>query len=135
MENQLYYTHYTFSLHVNSTFFASDSVNGDERQQAETRDIFGYNGKISKRKYWANKLLTSIIGLSSRFDRTYGSSYDHVTEQYQFLNNITQGDIRQNNTAAYLVKHWKVVNGSSMPVSGWITLNSITMILLKTVWW
>jgi outer membrane cobalamin receptor len=102
MENQLYYTHYTFSLHVNSTFFAADSVNGDERQQAETRDMFGYNGKLSKRKYWENNLLTSIIGLAGRFDRTYGTVYDHVTKQYQFLDNITRGDIRQNNTAIYL---------------------------------
>jgi outer membrane cobalamin receptor len=102
MENQLYYTHYTFSLHVNSTFFEADSVSGDERQQAESRDMFGYNGKISKRKYWGNTLLTSVVGLTSRFDRTYGSVYDHVTQHYQFVNNITQGDIRQNNTGLYL---------------------------------
>ncbi len=102
MENQLYFTHYTFSLHVNSTFFAADSINGDERQQAETRDMFGYAGSLSKRKYFGNNLLTSVIGLSSRFDRTYGTTYDHVTEQYQFLDNITQGDIRQNNTGIYL---------------------------------
>lgn len=102
MENQVYYTHYTFSLHVNSTFFAADSINGDERQQAETRDMFGYSGKISNRKYWGNNLLTSIIGLSTRFDRTYGTNYDHVTKQYQFLDNITRGDIRQNNTGIYL---------------------------------
>ena len=102
MENQLYYTHYTFSLHVNSTFFAADSINGDERQQAETRDMFGYSGKLSKRKYWGNSLLTSIAGLSSRFDRTYGTEYNHVTKQYRFLENITRGDIRQNNTGIYL---------------------------------
>jgi outer membrane receptor for monomeric catechols len=98
----LYYTHYTFSLNVNSTFFADDPVNGDVRQQHEARDMFGYNGKLSRRSDLGNAVLTSTLGLQSRFDRTYGTEYSHVTEQYQFLDYVTQGDIRQNNTAAYL---------------------------------
>lgn len=102
MENQLYYTHYKFLLHVNSTFFADDPDNGDERQQNDERDMFGYNGKLSKRSYFGNNILTSTIGLSSRFDRTYGTEYSNVTEQYQFLDYISQGDIRQNNTGVYL---------------------------------
>jgi hypothetical protein len=102
MENQLYYTHYKFLLHVNSTFFADDPVNGDERQQEEARDMFGYNGKLSKRNYWGNTSLTSTLGLNSRFDRTYGTEYSNVTEQYQFLDYISKGDIRQNNTGIYL---------------------------------
>jgi len=102
MENQLYYTHYTFLLHVNSTFLAEDTLNGDERQQQEARDMFGYNGKLSKRSYFGNNTLTSTVGLSSRFDRTYGTDYSLVTEQYQFLSNITHGDIKQNNTGVYL---------------------------------
>ncbi len=102
MENQLYYTHYKFALHVNSTFFAEDSINGDLRQQEEARDMFGYNGKLSKRNYWGNISLTSTLGLSSRFDRTYGTQYSHVTQQYQFLDYISKGNIRQNNTGVYL---------------------------------
>ena len=102
LENQLYYTHYTFDLHVNSTFFAEDSVNGDERQQHEARDMYGYNGKLSKRNYWGNNSLTSALGLTTRFDRTYGTDYSNVTEDYQFLDDITKGDIRQNNTALFL---------------------------------
>jgi outer membrane cobalamin receptor len=102
MENQLYYTHYTFLLHVNSTFFANDTINGDGRQQQEVRDMFGYNGKLTKHSYFGNTELTSAIGLSSRFDRTYGTDYSLVTEQYQFLANVTHGDIRQNNTGIYI---------------------------------
>ena len=102
MENQLYYTHYTFLLHVNSTFFAEDDENGDERQQHEARDMFGYNGRLIKRGNLGKAALTSTIGLSSRFDRTYGTEYSDVTEQYQFLDDVTKGDIRQNNTGVYL---------------------------------
>jgi outer membrane cobalamin receptor len=102
LENQLYYTHYTFDLHVNSTFFAEDSLNGDERQQHEARDMFGYNGRLSKKNYLGNSVLTSTLGLNSRFDRTYGTEYSNVTEQYQFLDDITKGDIKENNTGVYL---------------------------------
>jgi outer membrane cobalamin receptor len=101
LENQVYYTHYTFDLHVNSTFFAEDSINGDLRKQHESRDMFGYNGKLSKRSYLGNSMLTSSLGLSSRFDRTQ-AAYTHVTAQDEFLEDITSGSIRQNNTALYL---------------------------------
>jgi outer membrane receptor for monomeric catechols len=40
--------------------------------------------------------------LQSRFDGTYGTEYSHVTEQYDFLDYVTQGDIMQNNSAVYL---------------------------------
>jgi outer membrane cobalamin receptor len=102
IENQLYYTHYKFALHVNSTFFADDPDNGDERQQEEERDMVGYNGKLSKQSNWGNSSLTSALGLNTRFDRTYGTEYSHVTQQYQLLDYVAQGDIRQNNTGVYL---------------------------------
>lgn len=102
LENQLYYSHYTFLLHVNSTFFAEDSLNGDERQQQEGRDMYGYNGKLSKRSDLGNMTLTSSAGLGTRFDRTYGTAYSNVTAQYELLDDITRGDIRQNNTDIFL---------------------------------
>jgi hypothetical protein len=102
MENQLYYTHYQFSLHFNSTFFAADSINGDEKMQQETRDMYGYNGKLSKPSYLGNTVLTSVAGIGERTDRTYGTQYNHVTERYQFLDAISGGDIRENNLNAYL---------------------------------
>jgi outer membrane cobalamin receptor len=102
LENQLYYTHYTFQLHVNSTFFAEDNVNGDERFQNETRDMYGYNGKLSKRSYLGNASLVSTLGIGDRKDRTYGTLYSNVTEKYQFLDAISQGDIKENNLNAYI---------------------------------
>ena len=102
LENQLYYTHYTFQLHVNSTFFAEDNVNGDERFQNETRDMYGYNGKLSKRSYLGNASLVSTLGIGDRKDRTYGTLYSNVTEKYRFLDAISQGDIKENNLNVYI---------------------------------
>jgi len=101
MENQLYYTHYNFLLHVNTSFFAEDSLGG-EQQQHETRDMYGYNGKLTKRNYIGKNILTSTLGLGTRFDRTYGTERSDVTEQYKLLDYIELGDIKENNTNIYL---------------------------------
>ena len=103
MQNQVYYTHYTFGLHVNSTFFADNNTDGDLRQQHESRDMFGYNSTLSKVNYWGNSsTLTSVLGLSTRFDHTYGTNYTHVTPTDMLLDVVTRGDIRQNNSALYM---------------------------------
>lgn len=101
LENEVYYTHYNFLLHVNTSFFAEDSLGG-EQQQNQDRDMFGYNGKLSKRHYLGNVILTSTVGLDTRFDRTYGTERSDVTEQYQLIDYIEQGNINQNNTSAYI---------------------------------
>ncbi|MFB9843136.1 TonB-dependent receptor [Mucilaginibacter ginsenosidivorans] len=101
MENQLYYTHYTFRLHVNSTFFAEDNENGDEKFQNETRDMFGYNGRLSKRSYFGNASLTSTFGVGDRADRT-NALYAGVNRQNVLLDVINSGDVHQNNASAYI---------------------------------
>jgi outer membrane cobalamin receptor len=100
LENEAYYTHYNFLLHVNSTFFADTA--GGEREHNQDRDMFGYNGKLTKRNDWGNTILTSSIGVGTRFDRTYGTQRSFVTEQYQFLKYFEFGNIKQNNSNAYL---------------------------------
>ncbi|HWZ15958.1 MAG TPA: TonB-dependent receptor [Mucilaginibacter sp.] len=100
IENEAYYTHYNFLLHVNSTFFADTA--GGEREHNQDRDMFGYNGKLTKRNDWGNTVLTSSVGFGTRFDRTYGTERSFVTEQYQFLKYFEFGNIKQNNSNVYL---------------------------------
>ena len=102
LENQLYYTHYTFQLHVNSTFFAEDNDNGDLKFQNETRDMYGYNGKLSKRSYLGNTILTSTFGIGDRLDKTYGSVYNSITHDGGFLESISTGDVKENNANVYV---------------------------------
>jgi outer membrane cobalamin receptor len=101
LENEAYYTHYNFLLHVNTSFFAEDSLGG-EQQQNQSRDMFGYNGKLSKLSYLGNSMLTSTVGLGTRFDRTYGTDRSDVTESYQLIDYIEQGNINQNNSDVFL---------------------------------
>jgi len=102
LENQLYYTRYTFQLHVNTTFFADDNDNGDLKYQNETRDMYGYNGKLSKRSYLGNATLTSTLGIGERQDRIYGQVYNSITHSGQLLESISAGDIKENNINAYI---------------------------------
>jgi carboxypeptidase-like protein/TonB-dependent receptor-like protein len=102
LENEVYYTRYYFQLHLNSTFYADDSVNGDELLQQESRDMFGYNGKLSKINYLKNTTLTSAVGLGARIDRTYGTEFANITEQYQPLDTINYGNIAENNINSYI---------------------------------
>lgn len=100
LENEVYYSHYNFLLHVNSTFLADTA--GGERQQNESRDLYGYNGKLSKKSYLGNTILNSVIGLTSRIDRIYDVNYSFVTTQYQLVSEIAQGNTNQVNTGIYL---------------------------------
>ncbi|MCO5946089.1 TonB-dependent receptor [Mucilaginibacter flavidus] len=102
LENQLYYTHYTFQLHVNTTFFADDNDNGDLKYQNETRDMYGYNGRLSKRSYLGNATLTSTLGIGDRQDKIYGPVYNSITHSGQFLEIISAGDIKENKANAYV---------------------------------
>ncbi|CAN5258130.1 TonB-dependent receptor [soil metagenome] len=101
LENQLYYTHYNFLLHVNSTFFAEDSVNGDAVRQHEVRDMYGYNGKLTHQKYWENNLLTTTAGIGARLDRIYGSELVHTINQNTVIAADQLGDINENNLNGY----------------------------------
>ncbi len=101
LENEVYYTHYNFQLHVNTSFFAEDSLGG-EQQQNQARDMYGYNGKLSKRGYIGNSVLTSALGLGTRFDRTYGTERSDVTQQDELIDYIEFGNIKQNNGNVYL---------------------------------
>lgn len=53
IENQAYYSRYLFSLFSNFTFNLNDPINGDEINQAERRNIFGYSTRLSKRNLYA----------------------------------------------------------------------------------
>jgi TonB-dependent Receptor Plug Domain/CarboxypepD_reg-like domain len=101
-ENELYYTAYNFHLHVNSTFFAEDSVNGDAVRQRETRNMFGYNGKVTNRKCWSNNTLTSVAGLGARIDRTNNSELSNTINQNTVIQYDQLGNISEDNINAYL---------------------------------
>ena len=99
-ENQAYYTRNKFSLFSNFTFFLTDTVNGDEINHAESRNLFGYLSKFTHKSTLGNAALTSIYGAGLRYDATTNELI-HVVKR-QFLNYVTLGDIKEANAFGFI---------------------------------
>ncbi len=100
-ENQAYYSRYKFNLYSDFTFFLNDPVNGDEINQAESRNVFGFNSRLSNKHILGSWVFTSIYGTGIRYDITDNTRLAHVVKR-QFLSNIKLGDITETNGFAYI---------------------------------
>lgn len=99
-ENQAYYSRYIFNLYSNFTFFLNDPVNGDEINQAESRNILGYQSKFDHKYVFNNTQLHSIYGAGIRYDATQDSRLSNVVKR-RFLSDVMLGNIKESNTWAY----------------------------------
>jgi hypothetical protein len=103
MQNQFYYSWYDFIHRYNDTFFADDSVNGDRLRQQESRNLFGYNGKITNHTYFENNIdLSSSFGLGFQFNNIHHSELSHIDDQFNVLEYLQLGNIRENLFNGYL---------------------------------
>ena len=100
-ENQFYYSRYKFNLYSNFTFYANDPVNGDEINQVESRNIFGYLSKLDQQYSFQNWSLRSSYGAGLRYDATMDSKLAHVVDR-KFLDDIKMGDIKEANVFVYM---------------------------------
>ena len=100
LENQVFYSRYKFNLYSNFTFFVNDPVNGDEINQAEQRNIFGYNAKLKEKSFFGNAVLNSTDGIGLRYDATKDSRLTHVVKR-QFIDYVKLGDIKELNAFAF----------------------------------
>ncbi|MFT4152559.1 TonB-dependent receptor [Parafilimonas sp.] len=102
IKNQLYYTHYTFNLNSNFTFFLEDSVNGDEIRQQESRNMIGYNGSYNHVGYIGGTRLTTDAGINVRLDATRNSALSHTVNNTTLINRIKLGDINELSLSPYI---------------------------------
>jgi outer membrane receptor protein involved in Fe transport len=99
VKQQLYYSRYNFNLYSNFTFFLIDSIHGDQINQADHRNLFGYNGTIQKNgKLWSKNIQTTL-GAGLRYDIA-DIQLNH-TQQRTFLNSIVSGKLNQANGYIY----------------------------------
>ena len=99
-ENQAFYTRNKFSLFSNFTFYLVDSINGDEINHAESRNLFGYLSKFTHKSNIGKAALTSIYGAGIRYDATTNALIHDV--ERQVLNYVTWGDIKEANAFGYI---------------------------------
>jgi outer membrane cobalamin receptor len=98
--NRAYYSRYVFNLYSNFTFYLTDTVNGDEINQAEKRNLFGYTSSLSKKTAYNNWTLNSNYGVGLRYDATNDSYLAHTVKR-EFINYIKRGEINEANTYTY----------------------------------
>ncbi|HEY4286510.1 MAG TPA: TonB-dependent receptor [Puia sp.] len=101
LENQAYYTHYFLNLVSDFTFFYSYPAQGDEFRQHESRNLYGYNGKLSQKNYFSNATLTSTAGWGVRSDHIDPIYLAH-TQRGEILNYLQLGNIRETALNSYL---------------------------------
>ena len=115
--NQLFYTHYTFNLYSNFTFFLEDSVNGDQINQYEDRNIFGYNGSYSITNQLGNVEVISTIGANLRDDHIKPIGLARTTKR-QFVYDIKKGEVFETNMAGYVEETFKFSTRLTATVGG-----------------
>ena len=111
LENQAYYSHYYFDHHYDDTFFAEDSINGDQLKQHEYRDQFGYNEKLTQHAYFKSSVdLNSSVGLGWQLNKIYNSELSHTVNKNTILNLLQLGNIDEICLNAYLDENLRAGN-------------------------
>jgi outer membrane cobalamin receptor len=99
--DQFYFTKYHFNLYSNFTFFLEDPVNGDEINQRESRNIFGYTTTASKSWFIGNKKTNTEFGGGFRADNVTDIALAHVAKR-EFLNYVQHGAVKETNGFLYM---------------------------------
>ncbi len=101
LENQAYYSFYAFNLFSNFTFFLKDTVNGDAINQAEQRNIIGYQSTLKQQFQFKEISIKSNYGAGFRNDVVRNSRLSHVIKR-QFLNDVQLGNINELNAFGFM---------------------------------
>ncbi|WP_345123945.1 TonB-dependent receptor [Hymenobacter antarcticus] len=100
IRQQLYYSRYNFNLFSNFTFFLNDEENGDEINQTDDRNIYGYTGTYDRDDRLGSRTLHTTFGLGTRIDNTDLTLRRAVRRT--ITDTITAGRVQERNFNAYL---------------------------------
>jgi hypothetical protein len=103
LENQLYLSKYKFNLNYDDTFFADDSVHGDQLRQRESRNLAGYTGRLVSHRYFSNGTdLISSLGAGWQLNGIHNSELSHTLHQTTVLDYLELGNLTENLLNGYL---------------------------------
>ncbi|MBF9238730.1 TonB-dependent receptor [Hymenobacter sp. BT683] len=100
IRQQLYYSRYNFNLFSNFTFFLNDEENGDEINQTDARNIYGYTGTYDRDDQLGARSLHTTFGLGTRIDAADVTLRRAVRRTIS--DTITAGRVFEQNLNAYL---------------------------------
>ncbi len=102
LSNQIYYSLYNFNLFSNFTFFLNDSINGDQINQKENRQLAGYNSLLNYTTSIGDWNFKTTISEGFRTDQIKGIELSHTKDRAILLNQIQYGDINETNFFAFI---------------------------------
>ncbi len=100
LRQQVYYSRYNFSLFSNFTFFKNDPVNGDEINQTDHRNLYGYTGTYDRDDHLGSHNLHTVFGLGTRIDDSE-LGLRHAAQR-RILDTVSVGQLYEQNINAYL---------------------------------
>ncbi|TGE21941.1 TonB-dependent receptor [Hymenobacter aquaticus] len=114
LRQQAYFVNYNFNLYSNFTFFLENPVDGDEIQQNEHRDIYGYTGSYERDTRLGSRTLHSVLGVGTRLDDLDVALRHTVNRAVR--DTIVSGHVYEQNVNAYL--------DETLPLTEKLTLNA-----------
>lgn len=118
--DQVYYSRYNFNLYSNFTFFLNDPVNGDEINQKENRNIYGFNTTAVKTWMMGNKDANTEFGAGFRLDDVNGIALSKAIRR-KFIEYKQHGDVKELN--AYLAWNQNLELSDKLAVNGGLRLD------------
>ncbi|MBI1341766.1 MAG: TonB-dependent receptor plug domain-containing protein [Terrimonas sp.] len=109
----LYYTRYDFNLFSNFTFYLNDPVNGDEIQQMENRNLFGYTTSMVKGGQLGSLKINSSFGAGFRHDDIDNIHLSRTVDR-RFIEYLQKGDIHETNSFLFSNQEIKFNNHFAM---------------------
>ena len=100
LDNEVYYSHYFLNLVSNFTFYYTYPDVGDEFRQHESRNLYGYTGKLSHKVGFDKTTLGSTAGWAIRYDRLSPVYLAH-SQKGEILNYLQLGNTRETNLNGY----------------------------------
>jgi outer membrane receptor protein involved in Fe transport len=79
----------------------NDPTNGDEINQRETRNIYGYTATSSKHYIIGSKNANTQLGAGLRYDDVNNIELNHVVKR-SFIEHVQQGDLHEMNAFAWV---------------------------------
>ena len=101
LKSQFYFTNYKFNLYSDFTFFLNNPVDGDEINQNEDRNIYGYSSTLSLKNNFSNSSWKTDFSVGTRID-DIKNIYLANTKQRSFLSYIVNGSVLEKNIYGYI---------------------------------
>lgn len=101
-----FYSKYAFSLYSNFTFYAKDPVNGDEINQIDNRNIYGYNHKYTQKFFLKNSDIVWESGTGFRMDDITNLQLNHVYRRNTLLDQVVDASATETNLNLYTQAEW-----------------------------